>query len=132
MTSDYERRKRKFLRHRKDKATPAAIVCTNRGAHKRVHLAPVIVFTDEGVVEVSEVPLLRKSGSGRVVPAEPTDPRPRVYVPRTGEHTLDALKAAEAWEFSCPLCARTPRVKKTLITAAVAAGAKVVDVSYAK
>jgi hypothetical protein len=132
MTSDYERKKRKFLRHRRDKATPVAIVCTNRGNHKRVHLVPVIVFAEEGVVEVPEVPLLRKSGSGIVVAAEPTDPHPRVCVPRTGEHTPDALKAAAVWEFSCPLCTRTPRVNKALIAAATTAGQKVVDVSYSE
>ncbi len=130
--AEHERKRRKFLRHRKDNAAPAAIVCTNRGAHKRVHLTPVIVFKNEGVVEVSEVLLLRKSASGRVVPAEPTDPHPRVCVPRTGEHTPDALKTAVVWEFSCPLCTRTPRVRRALIVAAVMAGEKVLDVSYSE
>lgn len=128
MTSDYERRKRKFLRHRRDKAAPVTIVCTNRGAHNRVHLAPVIVFAEEGVVELPEVLLLRKSGSGRLVPADNSPPL--VRVPRTGECTIEALNAAAVWEFSCPQCRRTPRVSKALIIAAGTRGEKVFDVSH--
>lgn len=130
MTDDHERQRRKFLRHRKDNATPVAIVCTDRKEHRRVHLAPVIFFADENVVELSEVLLLRESGSGAVVPAGAADRRAAVRVPKTGEFTPDALKAAAAWEFSCPLCSRKPRVPKALLIAAVTSGAKVVDVSY--
>lgn len=130
MTDDYERQRRKFLRHRKDNATPVAIVCTDREEHRRVHLAPAIYFADEGVIEVSEVLLLRESGSGAAVPAGSAGRRPGVRVPKTDEFTPDALKAAAVWEFSCPLCPRTPRVPKALLIAAVTSGAKVVDVSY--
>lgn len=128
MTSDYERRRRKFLRHHGGKAVPVAIVCTNRGAHKRVSLASVTVFTDEGVAELADVLLLRTSGSGSVVPANTSDPL--VGVPRTGERTAEALNRAGVWEFSCPKCSRTPRVTKALIVGAGSHGMKVIDVSY--
>lgn len=130
MTDDEHQAKRaKFLRHRRENAIPVAIVCTNQHEHRLAHLTAAIVFTsDEGVIEVSEVLLLRKSGSGAVVPVKPLDRW--VRVPETGQSTPDALKAALAWEFSCPLCTRKPRVRKSWMVAEVTSGKKVVDVSY--
>jgi len=130
MPSDHERKRARFLRHHGDKAKPVAIVCTNRETHKRVHLAAVTVFTAEGVVELSEVLLLRKSGSGRVVPADNNFASPLVRVPRTGETIAEALNAAATWEFSCPKCGRTPRVRKDWIIDAGRRGAKLFDVSH--
>ena len=76
MTSDYERKKRKFLRHRRDKATPVTIVCTNRGDHKRVHLAPQSCLRKKAWLRFQRCCCSANPGAGRVVPTEPDRPAP--------------------------------------------------------
>lgn len=112
---------------------PLTIICTGRGAHPRTVLLGVHVFTHSGHVELSSGHLgIRATGAGRLVAGEPAGSLQRARVPRvpkTGECTRDALDAADAWEFSCPRCARTPRVRKAALTAAAHMGWAEVDVS---
>ena len=108
-----------------------AIVCTGRGAHRRTVLPGVHVFTHSGHVELSAYHFgIRTKGDGRLDVGEPAVTSERVRVPKTGECTREALDAADAWEFSCPRCARTPRVRKATLTAAAHLGRPEVDVSF--
>ena len=111
---------------------PVTVVCTNRNRHKRTVLIGVHVFMHSGHVELSEYHLgVRVSGAGLLTAGEPSAPD-RVRVPKTGEHTREALDAAGAWEFCCPRrgCGQTPRVRKAELAAAARLGRDEVDVSF--
>lgn len=111
--------------------TPAVLVCTGRGEHKRVVLLGVMVYTHSGLVELADRHYApRVTGSGRLDVGEPAGALRYVRVARTREQNQEALSDAAAWEFSCPRCPRaTPRVRKELIAAAVRQGNVELDVS---
>jgi hypothetical protein len=69
------------------------------------------------------------SGSGKVQWSEPKNARKWVSLPSNAEGS--ALKDAPVWEFHCPRCRQTPRIRKSLIAAAIAkTGGRELDVSY--
>jgi hypothetical protein len=111
--------------------TPIAIVCTGRDKHSRTVLPGVHVFIHSGHVELSAYHHgIRVTGAGKLEAGEPGSKPQRVRVPRTGECTREALDAADAWEFSCPRCGRTPRVRKAVLADAARLGVAEVDVSF--
>ena len=119
--------------------TAVLMVCTDRGSHERVILADVVVYTHSGLVELGDRYLLPRAKPqprgldffGPSVKAQrAAGNRVRhVRVPRTGEQDITALHAVAAWEFDCPQCTATPRIRRDKIADAVKAGLPEIDVS---
>lgn len=85
--------------------TPLRIVCSDRDQHERIPLVGVQVWPDGKVL--IELEAVRNRS------------RAHVTVPRTdGPVSVADLNNADAWEFWCPQCRRTPRVRKAVLVAA--------------